>query len=242
MFRQLIPALCIALWVASPAIAQEDSLPNPGGQQQGEFSPESLKQKASYLIGFNMIKELKLQDIDVDLDQLLQGINDAAAGKQPPMSDEEIRSVGLAFDRQVEKRRQDALAKIADENMRNGTAYLNENKTQQGVIELESGLQYLVLQEGEGDSPRITDSVRIHLTEMFIDGTIVRTTSGGQPASLTVGALTRGVSEALQKMQVGSKWKLVVPSELAYGVGGNPPVVGPNQVMIYELELVEIIK
>lgn len=242
MFRHLFSVLCIALWVASPAMAQEETVPAAGGQQQEEVSAESLKQKASYLIGFNMIKELKMQEIEVDLEQLLQGINDAAEGKQPTMSDEEIRSVGIAFDRMVEKRRQDLLAKIADDNMRQGTTFLNENKTQEGVIELESGLQYSVLQEGEGDSPRITDSVKIHLTEMFVDGTVVRTTSGGQPVNITVGAWTRGVSEALQKMKVGAKWKLVVPSDLAYGVQGNPPVVGPNQVVIYDLELVEIIK
>ncbi len=243
MFRQLSPVFCITICFAHPAYAQEQTDARPSGQQaQEEFTPESLKQKASYLIGFNMIKELKMQEIEIDLDQLLQGINDASAGKQPPMSDEEIRSVGMAFDRQVEKRRQETLARIADDNMRQGLTYLSENKIKDGVIELENGMQYTVLQAGQGDSPRITDSVKIHLTEMFVDGTVVRTTAGSQPINMTVGAWTRGVSEALQKMKVGEKWKLVVPSDLAYGVQGNPPVVGPNQVLIYDLELVEIIK
>jgi FKBP-type peptidyl-prolyl cis-trans isomerase len=128
--------------------------------------------------------------------------------------------------------------------MRKGTEFLKSNLLQEGVKELENGLQYRVLAEGEGPSPRLTDSVRVHYKAMFTDGTVWESTTGSEPLSLTVGSAgIRGIVNALQKMKAGDKWKLFIPSDLAFGVQGDPSgLVGPNQVLVYELELLEIMK
>ena len=218
-------------------VAQEETATSP------QATPETLTQKASYLIGYNLIKDLQTQEIGFDMEELMKGVKDAAASKEPPMTDEEIQSVMVAFQKMVTQQQQDRLARIADENMRKGIEFLQANLLKEGVKELESGVQYQVIEAGEGDPPRITDSVKVRYKAMFIDGSAWDASPGTEPISLTVGSAgLRGIANALQKMSPGSKWKVFIPSELAFGVQGNPPVVGPNQVVIYELELVEIIK
>ncbi len=237
----LLLAVSLAALSMTGLMAQEQ---RSIGDQKQEMAPESLKQKASYLIGYNFVKGLQVQQIDVDMQELLKGINDANGGKTPPMTDEEIQSVQMAFERMVIQQQQERMAKVADENMRQGLEFLKANLLKEGVKELENGLQYQVLATGEGDSPRITDSVRVHYKAMFTDGTVWETTAGSEPLSLTVGgAGIRGIVNALQKMKPGDKWKLFIPSDLAFGVQGDPSgVVGPNRVIVYELELLEILK
>jgi len=241
-FRLAISLLAISVsaLAGNVLVAQQKQT---AADTQETITPESLTQKASYLIGYNMVKDMQSQAIEFDLNELIKGIQDATAGKNPTMTDEEIQSVQIAFQRMVQQQQQERLAKVADENMRNGTDFLKKNLLKEGVKELENGLQYVVLTEGEGTSPRITDSVKVHYKAMFLDGTVWDTTAGSEPISLTVGSAgMRGIATALQKMKPGDKWKLFIPSDLAFGVQGNPPVVGPNQVVVYEVELVEIMK
>lgn len=210
------------------------------------IDPESLTQKASFVIGYNVMKDFKTEGIQIDIEQLIRGLRLAAEGKQPDMTDEEIVSVMQAFQRKVVKEQQDRLVKIADENKRQGVAFLKANALKEGVKELESGVQYLELETGsskESESPRITDSVRVHYKGMLPDGTVFDTSAGGPPASFKVGIVVKGFAEALMNMKVGDKWKVFIPGEQGYGVNGNPPAgIGPNQALVFELELVEIIK
>ena len=217
--------------------AQEKKQASP----EKQVEPESLKQKASYLIGFQYIQNLKLEGIEIDLEELIKGIRDSATGKKPPMSEEEIQSVQLAFQRQLVRQQQERLAKLADENKRQGAEFLKANALKEGVKEMENGLQYIELKAGEGEPPGVSDSVKVHYRAMYIDGTMFESTAGREPISLTVGVGMRGITNALQKMKPGAKWKLFIPSDQAFGVQGNQ-LVGPNQVVVYELELVEIIK
>jgi len=241
--------LCLVTGTAEQTRAQqkqESGGVQESGQtesQQPEISPESLKQKYSYLLGYNMVKDFQRNEIEFDINELLKGIQEAADGKAPAMTDEEIQSVEVAFQRMIVRQQQEQMAKLADENMRKGADFLKANLLQEGVKELENGLQYQVLVAGDGESPRITDTVKVNYKAMFIDGTVWEQTSGTKPIPMTVGgAGIRGIVTALQKMKAGDKWKLFIPSDLAFGVQGQPPVIGPNQALIYELELVEVVK
>jgi FKBP-type peptidyl-prolyl cis-trans isomerase len=141
------------------------------------------------------------------------------------------------------KKQQEMVAKAADENQRAGSEFMRGNVLADGVKELENGVQYSVITEGDGtDNPRLTDRVKVHYKGMFIDGTVFESTFGGNPSSQNVGGMIRGLSTALQQMKVGDKWKVFIPGDLAYGVQGIQPMIGPNQTLVYELELVEIIK
>ncbi len=218
-----------------PAGNQDDSIP--------QFTAESLTEKASYLIGYNLIQDLKANAVDINKEQLLKGIEDATGGIQPPMSDEEIVAVQQAFERAIVRKQQEMMARVADDNQRTGLEFMRSNALNDGVKELENGVQYSVIIEGDGtESPRLTDRVRVHYKGMFIDGNVFENTSGGPPAAFNVGGVIRGLSSALQQMKVGDKWTVYIPGDLAYGAQGSPPVIGPNQTLIYELELVEIIR
>jgi FKBP-type peptidyl-prolyl cis-trans isomerase len=221
-----------------PASASDGSAP-----LQQEFTAQSLNEKANYLIGYNFAQELKTNSIEIDMDQLFQGIRDAAAGNPPPMSDEEIMAVQQAFQKSIAKKQQEEFAKTADDNQRAGMEFLKKNALVEGVKELENGVQYSIVTSGAGtENPRLTDRVKVHYKGTFIDGTVFESTFGGSPAVFNVGGVIRGFSSALQQMKVGDKWMVYIPGDLAYGAGGNPPVIGPNQTLVYELELVEIIK
>jgi FKBP-type peptidyl-prolyl cis-trans isomerase len=242
-----IVLVAFLLLPVSVALAFQETSPAGGAPdaatEQQEFTAETLNQKASYLIGYNLIQDLKASGVDFDQEQLIKGIQDAIGGNPPPMSDEEILAVQQAFDRALIKKQEEMLAKLADENQRAGAEFLKKNALEEGVIELENGVQYIVLTAGTGtENPRLTDRVKVHYKGMLLDGSVFETTSGGPPESFSVGAATRGFSAALQQMKVGDKWKIFIPGDQAYGVEGRPPIIGPNQTLIYELELVEIVR
>ena len=234
------PIILLAIFASALTLGGNVSAQEKKQEQPKTPTTESLQQKASYLIVYDVFKKLELQGFKLDVDQATKGINDAAEGKAPPMTDEEIRSVMMGFERLLLAKRQEQMAKLADDNMRQGKAFLKKNLLEEGVKELENGLQFKELKKGTGETPRITDNVKVHYKGMFTNGTTFETTEGNDPVSLTVGGGMRAISNALQKMKVGDKWKLFIPSELAFGVQGDGAVVGPNQVLVYELELVEI--
>jgi len=127
-------------------------------------------------------------------------------------------------------------------NLEEGLAFLAENKKKAGVVELPSGLQYEVLKEGEGEMPTANDQVRCHYHGTLIDGSVFDSSvQRGQPADFPVGGVIQGWVEALQLMSVGSKWKLYIPSDLAYGQRGAGGAIGPNATLIFEVELLEIL-
>ena len=229
---------CIAIGLVCAACQAQDAKPET--PPPSKTSGDSLTQKASYLLGYNFIRNFQMQGFEYDLESLMKGINDAAAKKQPPMTAEEIRSVQRAFERMMVQKQQEMLAKAADDNMRKGVNFLKENALKEGVKELESGIQYRIIKPGEGASPGLSDKVILKYKAKFIDGTIFDASEENDPWNITVGAIgIRGIVNAIQKMKPGSVWEVFIPSELGFGIQGDPSgVVGPNQVLIYELELV----
>jgi FKBP-type peptidyl-prolyl cis-trans isomerase FklB len=207
-----------------------------------EFTAESLTEKASYLIGYYYAQGLKADSVEIDIDQFFNGMKDATKGTAPPMSDEEILAVQKAFEKAIVKKQQEAFAKASDENQRAGVEFMKKNSLVEGVKELENGVQYSVLVSGEGtENPRLTDRVMVHHKGTLIDGTVFANTLGGPPATVNVGGLPRGYTAALLQMKVGDKWMVYIPGDLAFGSEGTE-FIGPNQTVIYEVELVEIVK
>lgn len=240
MKRLAIALMCLG-WSGLVAVGQE----NPGAESvipAPTQVPENLNQKASYLLGFDFVQSLKQQQAELDLEQLVAGMKTAMEGKEIDMNPEEVRMVMMAFERQCQERMVKMIQAQAAENTAAGQAYLKTNEAAEGVTVLPSGVQYKVVAAGAGETPTAENSVKVHYTGKTIDGKVFDSSvERGEPATFPVGGLIKGMTEVLQKMKVGDKWVVSIPSELAYGQNG-PPQIGPNQVLIFELELLEIVK
>lgn len=240
MKRLAIALLCLGLQ-GMVAVGQE----NPGAESvipAPAQVPENLNQKASYLLGFDFVQSLKQQQAELDLDQVVLGMKSAMEGKEIGMNPEEIRTVMMAFERQCQERMMKVIQNQAAENTAAGEAYLKTNGAAEDVTTLPSGVQYKVVTAGNGATPTAENQVKVHYTGKTIDGKVFDSSvERGEPAVFPVGGLIKGMTEVLQKMKVGDKWVVSIPSQLAYGQNG-PPQIGPNQVLIFELELIEIMK
>ena len=205
-------------------------------------SLKSQKDKASYSIGINLGTQLSQNKDDIDVDKVIMGMKEAFAGKESRLTPEEVRTVMTEFQQTLQTKQQEKMKALSEQNKKDGEAFLAKNKNEKDVKTLESGLQYQVITEGQGDSPKVTDTVVTHYTGTLVNGTEFDSShKRGQPATFPVNGVIPGWTEALQKMKVGGKWKLFIPSELAYGVNA-PPQIGPNSVLIFEIELLEIKK
>ncbi|MFN8430823.1 MAG: FKBP-type peptidyl-prolyl cis-trans isomerase [Spirosomataceae bacterium] len=189
----------------------------------------------SYAIGINVGDNIRNQKLSVNADILAKGIKDAMANNKAIMTSESSSAfIQSYFQRESEK--------VGIENKTKGEAFLAQNKTKPGVTTLNSGLQYKILKTAEGPKPAASDRVKVHYHGTLIDGTVFDSSvNRGEPATFGVTQVIKGWVEALQLMTVGSKWTLYIPSELAYGMQA-PPTIGPNQVLIFDVELIEIVK
>lgn len=206
----------------------------------GTGTLETDEQKASYGIGLNMGQQLaaSLQGADdaVDFAALTRGVRDAVEGSEPAIDQEEMQRVLQALSESVAARREEAAAAAQAE----GEAFLAENGEREEVTTTESGLQYEVVEEGDGPNPEPGDQVTLHYRGTLLDGTEFDSSHGGDPAVFGVGGVIQGFSEGLQLMPVGSTYKLYIPSGLGYGPQGSGPNIGPNETLVFEVELLEI--
>jgi FKBP-type peptidyl-prolyl cis-trans isomerase FklB len=203
--------------------------------------PPDMVQTASYILGYNFAQEFKDNNIEIDVAKLIEGIEAAIQGRDIGLTDQEIQTCMTAFERVVQERQITNFKAAAEKNLREGEAFLNENRLKEGVKQTESGLQYKVLAEGTGATPTVQDRVKVHYHGTSIEGVVFDTSREGEPAVFSVAEVIRGMTEALQLMKVGDKWQLFIPASLAYGVQGSPPVIGPNQTLVFEVELLEVI-
>ena len=202
---------------------------------------DTLPQKASYCLGLNIGRSIKQEGMDIDAATLVRGIKDSLSGAKLALTDEQIRETMMAFQKQMRAKHEERLKTVADKNTKEGAAFLAANKAKEGVKTTASGLQYQVLKEGKGKSPKATDTVVTHYRGTLIDGTEFDSSHRrGEPAKFPVNGVIPGWTEALQLMKVGSKWKLFVPSAIAYGPRGAGRQIGPNATLIFEVELIEI--
>ena len=192
-------------------------------------------QKLSYALGVNIGLSLKPQGVDeVDVQKLVSGINDVVSGAELQMKQEEVHSILRNHFDQLQ-------ARMAEKSLKAQAAYFSENGKMDGVITLESGLQYQVLKAGDGAKPTLTSEVTTHYHGTTIDGNVFDSSvERGEPACFPVNRVIAGWTEALQLMSIGSKWKLFVPSNLAYGEQGAGAKIPPHTPLIFEVELLEI--
>ena len=202
---------------------------------------KTTREKVSYCIGLETGRNLKQQFSDIDMSLLLEGFQDSIKENPPKLQSEEVQSVMQALRGQVEKQQKQFFAQLAEENRKAGDAFLAENKKKEGITVLPSGLQYKVLVAGKGASPTPLDVVSTHYRGTFINGTVFDSSyERGQPAVFPLNRVIPGWSEILQKMKVGDKWQVFIPSYLAYGEMGFGNEIGPNVTLIFEMELLGI--
>jgi FKBP-type peptidyl-prolyl cis-trans isomerase FklB len=214
------------------------------GMQVAAEEPGDLKtqkDKVSYSIGVDIGKNFKRQGLELDLDKMSKGLKDGMAGGKLAMTEDEMRATMMSFQNEMlQKQDQAAAAKGAD-NKKEGEAFLAKNKADKDVVTLPSGLQYKIVKAGEGKKPVDTDTVKCHYKGTLINGTEFDSSyRRGAPATFQVGQVIKGWQEALKLMPVGSKWQLVIPSDLAYGARGAGNDIGPNATLIFEVELLAI--
>jgi FKBP-type peptidyl-prolyl cis-trans isomerase FklB len=192
-------------------------------------------EKLSYSIGVNIGMSMKPQGIEeIDVQLLSQAINDVLEGNKLKMDHEEVGNTLRAHFANVQAKQHEAVIK-------GGKEFLAANSKNEGIVTLASGLQYQILKEGKGIKPTIDSTVTTHYHGMTIDGSVFDSSvQRGTPASFPVNGVISGWTEALQLMPLGSKWKLFIPSELAYGANGAGDAIGPHATLIFEVELLEI--
>lgn len=212
-------------------------------QSGGEVSLESNDAKASYAIGQDVGRNLKPASSHLDMDAFIKGMKDMLEGADPALDPAELQAAVAQFSTEVRAEQEEERAAQAEANRAAGEAFLAENGAKEGVVTTESGLQYEVLEEGDGPMPTDTDRVRIHYRGTLTDGTEFDSSyERGAPAVFSVGGVIPGFTEALKLMKVGSKYRVAIPSALAYGPGGSGDVIGPDATLIFEIELLEIVE
>ncbi|TQV81047.1 FKBP-type peptidyl-prolyl cis-trans isomerase [Aliikangiella coralliicola] len=200
---------------------------------------DSHELKASYGIGRNMGTQLFEQPFDgIDIDAVVDGLVDAFKRQPSPVSQQEMDAAFQHISQIIQAKQAEQSKGIIEE----GEKFLAENATKDGVTVTESGLQYEVINEGSGEKPSATSTVRTHYHGTLIDGTVFDSSyERGQPAEFAVNGVIPGWTEALQMMTVGSKWKLSIPYQLAYGERGAGAAIGPYSTLVFDVELLEIV-
>ena len=200
---------------------------------------DTLEKKVSYLIGYNSLAELVNQGVDLEADAYIDGVRQYASGEESLFSQEESQQLFADFQQQLQAAAQAEFDKLASENAAASEAFLLENGKKDGVVTTESGLQYKVVVEGEGEKPTIDSTVQVHyegrlLNEDVFDSSIGR----GTPVEFGLTQVIPGWTEALQLMSEGATWELYIPSELPYGPNGSRNI-GPNEALIFQVQLLQ---
>jgi FKBP-type peptidyl-prolyl cis-trans isomerase len=220
-----------------PAVTSESKTDKPSAKPKAvQFKSEI--DKVSYIIGTQIGKGLKGQDLGVNLDLLFLGIKDMFAGKEPALNEQEIQTTMMLFQQTMKEKEQ----KKAEKNIAEGKEFLEKNKKKEGFKVTASGLQYKVIKKGTGKTPQRTDKVKTHYRGTLMNGEEFDSSyKRNKPAEFAVGGVIKGWTEALLLMKEGAKWQLFIPSELAYGPRERPSIPA-NSVLIFEIEFLEIVE
>lgn len=247
----LVFAVMFVVWgMDRGAHAQSQPAMAPPSERGGQAPPDKAeatsplktqKDQVNYAIGVSVISNFKKQGVDLDLNLVIKGMQDAFAGEKLLMSDGELGRALTLYYAEVRRMQAKTMAVAAEENKKEGEAFLAENKKKEGVVTLPSGLQYRVIQEGDGKKPTAADTVEVQYRGTLINGNEFDSSyRTGHPAIFKVKEVIPGWQEALQRMPVGSTWQIFVPSSLAYGEKGASGSIGPNAVLVFEIKLLAI--
>jgi FKBP-type peptidyl-prolyl cis-trans isomerase FklB len=235
-----VPLLATLVFLA--AAQAQQAQPQAGGAPAAgvPLDDATYSQQVSYMLGQNIGNDLRENQIDCNLENLMAGISDALRGAPPKWNDAQLAACRQRFEQEMQRKSTSRLQTMADQNAKQSAQFLAENGKQEGVQTTSSGLQYKVLKQGSGASPALTDVVRCHYRGTLLDGTEFDSSYSGEPAEFPVNRVIPGWTEALQKMKVGDKWQLFVPADLAYGMQPPGPPIEPNSLLVFEVELLGI--
>ena len=224
---RVIFALIVLALVANPAVAQD---------------LETDKGKLSYAVGWDIGEDIQRRGGEFDVEAIIAAIRDSSAGKDPQVPAEEMVAMLTELQQKVRQEQAEAFQKLADDNQKAADDFLEKNKAKNGIVVLPSGVQYRIIEEGEGSRPGMEATVKVHYRGSKINGHEFDSSfARGVPEEFPVNTVLRGWQEVLPLMKTGATWQIFVPPELAFGARGNPPV-GPNEALMFDLKLVEIVQ
>ncbi len=242
-FLTLIPAIALSstvLVAQNKAATSAKKEPASATAAPAKLKILTKKDSLSYAIGFAMASNLKQQNIAVNSATFQRATKDVLTGQPLSLDEATIQNVLMQFQQEMQAKANAEKSKDGEINKMASQKFLEENKKKEGVVTLPSGLQYKIIKEGTGPKPGPTDQVKTHYHGTLIDGKVFDSSvDRGEPVTFGVNQVIKGWTEALQLMPVGSKWKLFIPSDLAYGEFG-PPSIGPSQALIFDVELLSI--
>lgn len=239
-------ALIFGLLIAQAGLTAEvaPTQAPPGTVSAGEKPVlKTKKDKESYAIGVEMVRNFIRQGFDIDLDIIIKGMKDVQTGNKLLLTEEEILGTLNIFASEVRRKQTEARLMVGEKNKKEGEEFLAANKTKEGVVTLPSGLQYKILKAGSGKKPTAEDTIEVHYRGTLVNGTQFESTYDvGKPATIKVSDphVIAGLREAFKLMPVGSKWQVFIPNQLAYGQRGSGRVIGPYSTLIYEIEVLAI--
>ena len=224
---RVIFALLVLAVAANPAVAQDLS---------------TDKGKLSYAVGWDIGEDIQRRGAEFDVETIIAAIRDSGAGNDPQVPAEEMVALLTELQQKVRQEQAEAFQKLADDNQAAADDFLQKNLSKNGIVALPSGVQYRIIEEGEGSRPGMEDTVKVHYRGSKINGHEFDSSfARGVPEEFPVNTVLRGWQEVLPLMKTGATWQIFVPPELAFGARGNPPV-GPNEALMFDLKLVEIVQ
>ncbi len=225
--RLVVLGFLLSLLVVSGAVVAQDT-------------PPQDRSKLSYAIGYDIGLNLRRQNLDLDLEQILKAVRDTHNEVEPSVPPEEMSQLLTTLNERLKKERLEEFQALADQNQTRSNEYLAANRSKQGIVALPSGVQYRVIESGEGNRPGPTETVTVHYRGSRMDGLEFDSSfARGTPETFQVDKVLQGWQEVLPLMRVGASWQVFVPPEMAFGLRGQPPV-GPNEAVTFDLKLVQI--
>jgi FKBP-type peptidyl-prolyl cis-trans isomerase len=210
------------------------------GQMDDTTNLESLESRVNYGLGYNYASQLLQSGIELDAGAFTAGVRDAAADSESRLTDEELQAAFEEYQANLQAQAEAEQESMASENLAEANAFLAENAQAEGVMTTASGLQYKILEEGTGPKPTTDSTVQVHYEGRLLDGTVFDSSyQRGEPVDFGVTQVIPGWTEALQMMPEGSKWQLFIPPNLGYGASGAGGVIGPNSLLIFDVELIQ---
>ncbi len=235
--KRTILTIMSVLLVASISFAQKKTDKTP--------ALKTKKEKVSYVVGYDLGSkiggDIKKQGLDFNIDAFVRGMKEAISGTKAVLPDSEMTTAMMAFQQEMMEKQQAAAAAAGEAKQKEADAFFALNAKKDSVKVLPSGMQYKILREGTGAMPTANDTVTTHYRGSLLNGKVFdESYSRGEPISFPVTGVIKGWTEALQLMKVGSKWELYIPSSLAYGERGAGQMIGPNETLVFVVELLAV--
>jgi len=204
---------------------------------------KTQQDKLSYAMGASTGKVFKQHNIQINVSAFAAGLKDGITGSKAQMTDAEIQAALNNFQKQTMEKMKAAMQKLGKENAKKGAVFLHSNKSKAGVVTTTDGLQYKVIKAGKGKSPSLKDIVTVNYEGKLVDGKVFDSSyKRGKPATFPVGSVIKGWQEALTKMKPGAIWEIYIPAKLGYGETGAPGIIGPNETLIFKVNLISVKK